>query len=542
MRKIIAFILLFNTTISSAQNSTTVLENIDSDASLIGFSDETSVFLTEIEGGAFRSDFAKSLGYKVLFFNNYSNTLSSQKDLLSSSSSFNFNIIKSIDKSNEINVFCSDFDRKNKEIEISTINISKNNKSITESQHVVGFPIDNVPFLIVVGQPRRFYTSDLIKGPKLANDGKTTFGTVLYGKSSTKAKVFTVREGEATEMEIQLPASCELFEVIEQECDDNGNVFILGYIKTSKEDTDSSIDRKKVYLIKVDFKTKKIRKMLVNSGKSVKTMSMLLSRDGRIFIAGLGHTNNIVNSYFSFLYSSNLQLQKRNVGEINEESFLNSFTTTEKSIFKGTKENEYFYNFKKPIIIENENGSFSSFTEQYYNIERTVTSFGSDGSTYKNTIYEEYTVGIIGLHFDTQGIQTGSSRLNTGTERQVLSPNDDRVKDFGVYLYKGRGAVIFQHSSVNELDGMKINSFSRGTQLLRATLNENGSFSEEVVYELPDYLTTFIAYTSNIKLGEDNSIAISGKNGDPSRKKEPTIKLLRDDEIREGGTFVLLIE
>ena len=542
MHKILAFILLINSIASYSQKSSIVIENIDQDASLMSFNDETSIFLKQTRGGALRSEWAKPLGYSVLFYNNYSNSLANNQELLSDKLSHNFDIIKTIDKEDNINIYFSDFNRKSKEIEISSINISKGKKVVEEPKRIVGFPIDNVPFLVVVGQPRRFYTEELIVGPKLANDGETVFGTVLYGKSSSKAKVFTIREDETTEIEIQLPTSSELFEIIEQQCDDSGNVYILGYVKTSKKAEVHSIDRRKVYLLKVDFKTKKVRKMLINSGKLVKTLTMILSKDGQIFIMGVGHTNQVVNSYMSFLYNSNLQLQKRNVGAIEEGSFLNSFTTKAKSVLKGAKENEYYYSCKSPIIIEHENGSFSTFIEQFYNIEKTISGTNSNGVVTHTTIYEEYTVGITGLSFNSLGAIQGSQRLNTGNSSRVLWPNDCTVKDFGAYSYRGKAAIIFQYSTTNELDGMKMNSFSKGTQLLRATLNEDGSFKEEVVYELPENLTSFNAQVSNLIATEDHVIALSGKNVDPDRKNKGNFNLVRDGDVNEGGTFVMLIE
>jgi hypothetical protein len=517
-KQLLALGLLLISVATSAQNTETVLTDVNPNCQLLHADDNSTTFINYTKR-TYGVQLAQASDYSIVNYNNSSNSISSEQDLVDGKSKMFSGILTTVNANNTDLISYFEFNRKEKAIEIYKVEVARDGRKSDEPSLVSSVKVDK--FLN--------YDLDYIQGPHVTDDGSIVYGSLFAGSSSTAAKAFTIKDGENKEFEFNLPAAAEQFKVISQQCDKNGNMFMLGYVSQGDENY-RVIDRNKVYLLRIDARSGKLRKMLVNVGANIKTLNMVLSTKNEIVVAGITHLNNVISKGFIIKYSNMLQMVKKEISEVESDAFLTSFTTKSKAMIKSKRENEYFYDYKTPAMIENKDGSFAVFFEQFYNIEITNTST-VNGKTRTYTTYIEIVKGISSLLFGADASLVGNDRVSFTNSKNTESLRDYKARDFVAYTYNGKAALIMLNNSVNDLSDSEDKNISSANEIVRVVQNSSSELVSTTVYELPEALINIVVDFENAKVLDDNSVAVTLKGWDTDKfsKKNVTLNVNKHD-------------
>lgn len=524
MRVSICFFFFISFNLFS-QTSEMFLTDLDQSYDLLGGTDERSYFLATQTASKMEVGYNQIIGYQILTYNNNSGQLVSSKDLTEERIKLNFTRIATVNKAYDIHEIYSKYNKKSNAIEIFDTEISKASSQVKDAKLLLSISSEKLSEKGKVSKARWLRLNEQIFGPELSTDGQSIFGTIFYKSTSSNAMVFTYRDGEVNEIDFDLPVSAELFSVINQKCDSNGNVYILGYVKPTKDEEIPGIGRKRVYIIKIDARTKKARKVLVNVSANIKTVGMELSKNNELYLFGLiNDGSQTITSTFSLRYNSLLQLKAKQINDIDQELFLSSFTSKEQSVFKSKRQSEYYYNIKLPIIIENSDGTFSVFLQQFYNVVQKTTSRNSNGVVTTQTTYYECTNGIVGLMFNSEGLYKAGDRLSTRRTYQVSNLNELKPTGFNSYSLNGRSSILLNHQEDHDFQQESTtNNAQYLNQISSIEFNSSGEFVQHLIYSFPSNHTATDINNYNfaaIENGESFAFTIISKNPEKHRTKK----------------------
>lgn len=335
-----------------------------------------------------------------------------------------------------------------------------------------------------------------------SNDGSKilVFYNLPYDKGEYDKFGFGVYDNSMNliwKKDIVLPYKDELFDIEKIRVDNEGNVYLLNTVYKEKRRKKRHGEPNYQYAIlayrngveNADEYTANL------SGKFLTDMQITIDKNRDIVCAGFYSevgTYSIKGSYFISIDSKTKEIKNQSFKEFSIDFIVENMTErqkkkVEKKLEKGKDVEMYEYNLDD-IILRSDDGGAILVGEQYFVNSVTTTTTINGTTTTTTTYYYNYN-DIIVVSINPAGQIDWVTKI---PKRQVTSNDGGFFSSYSLSIVGNKLYFLFNDHPDNLLektnDTKKYKSFSgqKGSVVVLATVNNDGSYTKEALFKMVD--------------------------------------------------------
>lgn len=341
-----------------------------------------------------------------------------------------------------------------------------------------------------------------------------------------KLQVFDNQFTELWNNDIELPYNEELFDVIELEVGNNGNVYLLGKVYEDKhrDKKRGEINYQYHILYYSSDNQKGLDTEIDSKNKFFNDISMSVNNNNQLVLVGLYTSDFNAVSEGTFYSRINSKTHNNEVITFKEFSELMEDNGEDSERKKKRNQEKIYKNYDFRNIIQKEDGGIIVVAEQYYVVVKTTTSTSSSGHTTTRTTYYYHYDNILIFSIDKNG---------KFLWQKIIPKKQVSVNDNGYYLSftlatKGEDLYFIYNSTIykKRKNGKETERFKRSDYMKNLSIykvDKNGELSEKTDL-LARKVDKIIMVPKNGMQVSDNEIIMFGKLGRINRFAKITLE------------------
>lgn len=297
-----------------------------------------------------------------------------------------------------------------------------------------------------------------------------------------KLQVYDNKINELWSNDVELPYNEELFDVVDLEVGNDGNVYLLGkvYEEKHREKKRGEVNYQYHIIYYEKDNLSGVDTEIDSKSKFFNEISMSVNNKNQVICVGLYTSDINAVSEGTFYLRLNSKTHKNEVITFKEFSELLEDNGTDSERKKKRKQDKLYKDYFFRNIIQKEDGGIIVVAEQYYVVVKTTTSTSSSGHTTTRTTYYYHYDNILVLNIDKNG---------KFIWQKIIPKKQVSVNDLGYYLSftlatKGEDLYFIYNTTIYKKNrsGKETSRFKRKNYMKNLSiykLDKNGELSEK---------------------------------------------------------------